>query len=156
MNLVVGDDAAMVALGDRLARICPGAMVIYLFGSLGAGKTTLVKGFMHGLGYNGAVKSPTYTLIEPYDIHGRVIYHLDLYRVSDASELEYLGLRELQEGDAVVLVEWPEHGQGFLPAADILLNIKYAPEGRHIELHGCSSLGDRFIKDLEIAAFSEG
>ncbi len=156
MNLVVRDETAMVALGGRLARACQGAVVIYLYGPLGAGKTTLVKGFMRGMGYQGAVKSPTYTLVEPYDIAGRVFYHLDLYRVSDASELEYLGLRELQEGDAVVLVEWPEHGQGFLPAADIVLNIEYIPEGRHIELQGCSSPGDLFLKNLESATFSEG
>jgi tRNA threonylcarbamoyladenosine biosynthesis protein TsaE len=120
-------------------------VVFYLYGPLGAGKTTLVRGFMRGLGYDAAVKSPTYTLIEPYEVGARRIYHLDLYRVRDASELEYLGLRELQDGNAVLLVEWPERGKGFLPPADVELTIDYDEAGRQLRLQAQGTGGEKLI-----------
>jgi tRNA threonylcarbamoyladenosine biosynthesis protein TsaE len=148
MNLVVREVAAMIALGGCMARACHGAMVIFLYGSLGAGKTTLVRGFMRGMGYAGAVKSPTYTLLEPYEANGRMLYHLDLYRVSDAAELDFLGLRELQDGHAVMLVEWPEYGQGFLPPADVVLTIEYSAEGRRVALEGLSGAGVQLVREI--------
>ncbi len=111
MKLIAHDEAEMLTVGGKLANICRDSTVIYLRGQLGAGKTTLVRGFMRGMGYTGAVKSPTYTLVEPYQVGDRRLYHLDLYRVQAAAELAYLGLRELAEGKAITLIEWPERGK---------------------------------------------
>lgn len=146
----------MVAVGEQLARACHGAVVFYLYGPLGAGKTTLVRGFMRGMGYSAAVKSPTYTLIEPYEVGTRHLYHLDLYRVRAAAELDYLGLRELQDSNAVILVEWPERGEGFLPPADVLLKIDYAGEGRRVSLEARSVLGEKLVEEFAAAAFNPG
>jgi len=139
----------MVATGERLAKACHGPLVVYLHGPLGAGKTTLVRGFMRGMGYGAAVKSPTYTLIEPYEVGPWQVYHLDLYRVADAAELDYLGLRELQDNHAIVLVEWPERGKGFLPAADVVINLDYADAGRWVSLEARSVAGKSFMEACE-------
>ena len=141
MTLTLHDEADTLALGRRLAQVCPAAAVIYLRGPLGAGKTTLVRGLLKGIGHQGPVKSPTYTLIEPYECGGRRFFHLDLYRIAAPTELEYLGLRELQEGEAVLLVEWPERGSGVLPPADLTLNIEYQPPGRYVHLQPHNDVG---------------
>ena len=148
MKLVIRDEAEMLALGGRLAQACHAAVVIYFHGQLGAGKTTLVRGFMRAMGYGGAVKSPTYTLIEPYDIGDWRIYHLDLYRVEDAAELAYLGLRELYEGKAVMLVEWPERGGTYLPPPDLVMEIEYAIAGRQLLLKPHTATGEALISAL--------
>ena len=155
MKLAVPDEAAMIALGERLAEACHDPAVFYLRGPLGAGKTTLVRGFMRGMGYDAAVKSPTYTLIEPYEAGSRLLYHLDLYRIHDAVELEYLGLRELQDGGAVLLVEWPERGAGFLPPADVSIEIDYAADGRRVSLKGHSAAGKNLLEEYA-AGFNPG
>ncbi|MEJ2566571.1 MAG: tRNA (adenosine(37)-N6)-threonylcarbamoyltransferase complex ATPase subunit type 1 TsaE [Gammaproteobacteria bacterium] len=148
MKFAVQDEAAMVAAGMRLAEACHAPLVFYLHGPLGAGKTTLVRGFMRGMGYDAVVKSPTYTLIEPYEIGPWHVYHLDLYRVRDAAELDYLGLRELQDDHAIVLVEWPERGAGFLPPADVVITLDYAGEGRWISLEDQGAAGKTFLEAL--------
>ena len=154
MKVVIRDEAEMLALGRRLARACHAATVIYLYGQLGAGKTTLVRGFMRAMGYGGAVKSPTYTLIEPYDVGDWRIYHLDLYRVEDAAELAYLGLRELYEGKSVMLVEWPERGGTYLPPPDLVMEIEYAIAGRQLLLKPLTSVGEALTADLSQGDFS--
>jgi tRNA threonylcarbamoyladenosine biosynthesis protein TsaE len=157
MMLAVYDEAAMIAMGERLAGACHDPMVFYLYGPLGAGKTTLVRGFMRGLGYAAAVKSPTYTLIEPYEFGARRVYHLDLYRVREAAELEYLGLRELQDGSAVILVEWPERGAGFLPPADVELTIDYTEgEGRQLAMQARSAVGEKLVSAFGSGNFNLG
>lgn len=104
----------------------PGAaIVVAIQGELGAGKTTLVGGLINALGITGAVRSPTYTLIEPYEAHGRHLYHLDLYRLADPQEVAALGIRDLLLSDAVLLIEWPERGVGALPDADLAIAITY-------------------------------
>lgn len=125
-------EADQEALGARLAGAVGRRALIFLSGELGAGKTTLVRGFLRARGYAGNVKSPTYTLIEPYDLASGRIYHLDLYRLGDGEELEYLGLREMLAEDAVLLVEWPERGAGWLPEPDWLVDITYRPNGRDV------------------------
>ena len=136
-----GSEEAQEALGKRLSAACKAPCVIYLQGDLGVGKTTLVRGFLRGLGHKGVVKSPTYTLIEPYPLPGCPCYHLDLYRVADPGELEYLGLRDMLGDDAVLLVEWPERGLAGLPDADLRIRITYAEEGRELSLEAGTGTG---------------
>ncbi len=135
-------------LGVTLAQLLPTGLVIYLQGELGTGKTTLTRGFLRGRGHQGAVKSPTYTLMEPYELESGRCYHLDLYRLGSARELEYLGIRDLLEGDATMLVEWPERGEGMLPAADIVVQIEYLDGGREVQLSATSSDKENLLNKL--------
>lgn len=128
-------------MGGYLARLCLPPCIIYLQGDLGTGKTTLVRGFLHGLGHRGKVKSPTYTLLEPYELKDCVCYHFDLYRLAAADELEFLGLEDLLENQAILLVEWPERGAGVLPAADLLIQLEHAGTVRRLHLSGVSEAG---------------
>jgi tRNA threonylcarbamoyladenosine biosynthesis protein TsaE len=124
----------MEALGARLAHGLQGGLVVYLHGELGSGKTTLVRGMLHGLGFSGAVKSPTFTLVEPYALTGLVIYHVDLYRLDRIDELETIGIRDYVHERSVLLIEWPERGHGALPDADARVTISYRDTGRYVEL----------------------
>lgn len=142
-------EAAQEAVGAALARACSGRRVlVFLNGDLGAGKTTLTRGFIRALGLKGPVKSPTYTLIEPYDIDGKKVYHLDLYRLGDPEELEYLGLRELLDEDASVLIEWPERGTGWLPPADLVVRIAHRDHARAVEIEAHSEIGAEVLAEL--------
>lgn len=148
VTYVVADAAAMESLGAALARVISGGLTVHLRGELGAGKTTLVRGLLHGFGHEGSVRSPTYTLVEPYELAARRIFHLDLYRLGDPEELEWLGLRDLLDADAVVLVEWPQRGEGVLPAADLVVAIEYFGSGRQVSLFAHSPVGERVLRQL--------
>ena len=117
------NEAGTLALGAELAELFADGGIVYLSGDLGAGKTTLVRGLLRALGFSGRVKSPSYGLIESYTIGDQEIHHLDLYRLSHGEEIEYLGLEDLLTDGSLLLVEWPERGQGWLPAADWRIRI---------------------------------
>ena len=130
----VASAAEMEALGAKLAAHLGATRLLYLNGPLGAGKTTLVRGLLRALGHAGAVKSPTFTLVEPYDFNNRVLYHFDLYRLNDPGELEFLGVRDYLHGKGVCVVEWAERAQGALPTPDAEIMISSAEKGRMVRL----------------------
>jgi tRNA threonylcarbamoyladenosine biosynthesis protein TsaE len=143
------DETAMVATGSRLAAAAAPPLVIYLEGDLGMGKTTLSRGFIQALGHSGAVKSPTYTLVEPYLCREGPIYHFDLYRLGDPEELEFMGIWEYFTEDAICLVEWPDRGKGALPPADIRINIERDGAGRRLLLCADTPRGGSVLAALE-------
>ncbi len=138
----------MQDFGLRLAQAAGGPGVIYFQGDLGAGKTTLVRSLLRGLGFRGKVKSPTYTLIEPYPLGELTVYHLDLYRLASGEELEWIGIRDLVTGNELLLVEWPEQGRGALPPADLVIVIDYRDSGRQLDLRATSERGRQWLEAL--------
>jgi tRNA threonylcarbamoyladenosine biosynthesis protein TsaE len=148
MRIHLDGEAAQDTFGRRIARHLSPPFLIYLRGDLGTGKTTLVRGVLRGLGHTGSVRSPTYTLLEPYEVQNMQLYHLDLYRLSDPEELEYLGLRDLLDAESVLIVEWPERGQGLLPPPDLTIRIEHAGDGRDLELIAEGSGSDYLVSRL--------
>ena len=120
----------MLAVGGKLAALCAPGVSFYLSGPLGAGKTTLARGILHGLGYAGRVKSPSYALVESYMIAQLPVYHIDLYRLADAREIENLGMRDYMDGRAVCLLEWPERAQGRLPPPSVHIDLAVTGEDK--------------------------
>lgn len=136
----------MLSWGKAFALSLQRPCQIHLVGNLGAGKTTLVRGVLQGLGYSGVVHSPTYTLIEPYDTSAGVVYHLDLYRLGDAEELEYLGIRDIESEQAICLIEWPEKGLGFLPPVDLEIYLTVEGNRRLLDMNAASPVGVKRIE----------
>jgi tRNA threonylcarbamoyladenosine biosynthesis protein TsaE len=149
MTLLPASAEEMEALGARLAVLCRPGMRIHLQGELGAGKTTLARGLLRGLGHRGSVKSPTYTLVEPYLIDNKRIYHFDLYRISDPEELEAIGLRDYLDSDSLCLVEWPERAAALLGEPDLLITIVIKGAGRAVTLTPGSPAGRAVQRGLE-------
>ena len=139
------DEAAMVALGARLAAVCEPGLVVFLEGDLGMGKTTFSRGFIRSLGHRGAVKSPTYTLVEPYQLGELQVFHFDLYRLVDPEELEFMGIRDYFGDMSVCLVEWPERGLGALPLGDLVINIAQHGPGRRLMFEAATERGRRVL-----------
>ena len=148
MMFKVEDANAMERLGSQLAVHCPKGSLIYLQGELGAGKTTCVRGFLRGLGYTGKVKSPTYTLVEPYQLGEYPVYHFDLYRIEDPHELETMGLRDYLDGNATCLLEWPEKASNVLTQPDLWLQIGVHDSHRQIAIDANSPRGQACLQAL--------
>lgn len=123
-------------------------LVIYLEGELGAGKTTLTRSIVRAFGHQGNVKSPTYTLVEEYQLPPYVLYHFDLYRLSSPEELEFMGIRDYFRGQTICLLEWASHGEGMIPEADLVIQIHYADQGRNLCCIAKSPLGEQVVRDF--------
>jgi len=141
--------AALPQAMNRARRTPEAALGVHLKGELGAGKTTLARGLLRALGVKRAVRSPTFSLIEPYEFNQLRVFHLDLYRLSDAQELELIGGRDYLTHDALWLVEWPERGAGWLPPADLEVALRIHPSGRRISLRATSEAGESLATAVE-------
>ncbi|CAN5162745.1 tRNA (adenosine(37)-N6)-threonylcarbamoyltransferase complex ATPase subunit type 1 TsaE [soil metagenome] len=147
MDLVLADPAASAALGAALAATLPARAVVYLRGDLGAGKSCLARAMLQSLGVTGPIKSPTDTLVERYPVGGGEAVHMDLYRIANGSELEFLGLDAVADA-RLWLVEWPERGCNALPAADLEIALAVAGSGRAARIKAASPVGARWLLDL--------
>lgn len=147
--LTIVNETDMLALGAKLAQACGDTAVIFLYGPLGAGKTTFARGFLRGIGYEGKVKSPTYTLVEPYQVARGYVYHFDLYRLRDPLELDFMGIHDYFIPKSICLIEWPEYGEGILPHADVACHIKIKEDQRVIKLVAQTSIGNHIIERLQ-------
>ena len=146
----VNSEEAMVQFGAELGSALNDKILVFLEGELGAGKTTLTRGILRSFGHTGAVKSPTYTLVEPYSLDDKTLYHFDLYRMADPEELEFMGIRDyLAEGN-YCLVEWPNRGSGVLPAPDLQLTIEVAGLGRQIQIQAFTNKGVQTLNKLRV------
>ena len=149
MKRFLADEPATIALAEQVATQLPAYLAgwtILLEGELGAGKSTFARALIRALGHDGAVPSPTYTLVEPYQLAGKSIYHIDLYRISSEEELRYLGWGELDDGCR--LVEWPDRAPGLLADADLRIQLNYAGSGREAELLGLSQRGQGLVASV--------
>ena len=134
MQIVTKNEKQTISFGSKIAKSFKKGDVIALFGNLGAGKTTLAKGLLSGWGYTGRVTSPTFTLLESYDLSLLSVHHFDLYRMESADELEMIGARELFNPTSICLIEWPDKAAGFLPTPDVVFTIEHCAHGRHIKI----------------------
>ena len=155
INCHLVGEAAMVEFGRQLGKLLSGGGVVFLEGDLGAGKTTLSRGILAAFGHTGAVKSPTYTLVEPYQFGQQTVYHFDLYRLADPEELEYMGIRDYFTTGSVCLVEWPMRGEGYLPTPDFRVRISVAEmdkdsgkSSRRLACEAQSPYGNQLITKL--------
>jgi tRNA threonylcarbamoyladenosine biosynthesis protein TsaE len=154
-SVVLADAVATENLGSEIAAGLgqrADACIILLQGELGSGKSTLARAILRSMGHEGTVPSPTYTLVEPYDLGQCVVYHIDLYRIDDAEELEFLGWSDLTEG--IRLIEWPERVPALMEQGDLLVSLSYDGDGRIAELTALSEAGRKLVERLDFAAIS--
>lgn len=148
-HIMLPTEADLHQFGERLAHLVKKGSVIFLDGPLGAGKTTLTRGFLRGLGFNDKVKSPTYTLVEPYHLPECDVFHFDFYRLNEAKELEHIGIQEYFTANAICLIEWPEKGSSYVPSPDLTCHIAFAEKGREIRLEAHSTLSQAWLEQLQ-------
>lgn len=134
MRFILNDSRETEAFGAALWNVLPKKCLVFLYGDLGAGKTTLIRGLLRAAGYTNVVKSPTYSLVEEYDLLAGRLYHFDLYRLKDPEELEWIGVDDYFRQEAICCIEWPQMGEGLLPDADIEIFIDHLPSSRAIEI----------------------
>ena len=139
------NEASLLSFGEKLSQAVIAPAVIFMNGPLGAGKTTLARGFLHGLGYKSHVKSPTYTLVESYQLKNVTVFHFDLYRLHDPQELEFMGIQDYFNDQAICLIEWPEKGVGVLPEPDLVFTIEIENDGRKIKCTAASDHGTTIL-----------
>ena len=144
----IPDETAMLHFGAALATASTAPMIIFLHGDLGAGKTTFSRGYIRGLGHVGNVKSPTYTIVEPYVLEKVTVFHFDFYRVQDMQELEYIGIQDYFTPHSICLIEWPENAAGLLLNADLSCYIEPKMAGRTVKIVTHSILGMDVLKRL--------
>ena len=148
----LADEQATVAFGVTMADVVRNTLekgiIVYLNGDLGAGKTTLTRGFVQGMGHKGNVKSPTYTLVEPYELPPWHVYHFDLYRLADPEELEFMGIRDYFAPHCSCFIEWPENGAGLLAEPDVIINLAYQDEHRILAIEACTDIGRNLMHAL--------
>jgi tRNA threonylcarbamoyladenosine biosynthesis protein TsaE len=152
-SLFLADEAATDSLGRVMAAAVKrsrGGATVFLRGNLGMGKTTLSRGVMRGMGHEGAVKSPTYTIVEPYEHLDPMVYHFDLYRLGDPEELEYLGIRDYFGSSSLCLIEWAERGEGILPEPDVQVTLEPENEGRRATLRSNTLVGKELLNNLPV------
>ena len=153
-NYILANEAETIAMGRAIAqcvsKVLKKGIVVYLYGDLGAGKTTLTRGFVQAMGHQGNVKSPTYTLVEPYDLGQWQLYHFDLYRLSDPEELEYMGIRDYFNDNSCSFIEWPDKGKGMIAKADIVIDIAYQAQQRGVIITAKTEVGYELLKNLTI------
>jgi len=154
LNFSLPDSDATDALGAELAQTRPPRAVVHLQGDLGAGKSTLARALLRALGVQGAIRSPTYTLIERYPISDGEAWHLDLYRIGDSGELDFLGLDE--DSATLWLIEWPERGGSHLPARDLLVRLEVVGDGREAALQASSEVGQAWLQALAVQTAGSG
>jgi len=149
VNIHLANEIATLRLGEQIAQLCPPQQfTIHLEGELGAGKTTLTRGFLHQLGHQGNVKSPTYTLVERYDLSDRTVFHFDLYRLTDPEELDFLGLDDYLSQNSICLIEWASQGGEYLPQPDISITLSYQNNGRQAIISALSNEGKQLCEQL--------
>ena len=136
-------------LGELIAKYLETPLVCFLEGDLGVGKTRITRAIIQSLGYQGNVKSPTYTLVEPYQLENMKVYHFDLYRLSDPEELDFLGIRDYFDDESVSFIEWPSKGEGWLPEADLVISLIFKQQGRICQLQENTKAGARLIRKLK-------
>ncbi len=150
------DRLASAVAGSLMELSREGPICVALQGELGAGKTSWVRAMLQGSGYPGRVVSPTYTLLEPYTVGEFTILHLDLYRLSDPGELEFLGLEDMVAPLTIICAEWPERGEGVLPSPDLELQFSYRGEGRQLQIRAFSEPGRQWLKTVRLQASKIG
>lgn len=150
IQIDLADEAATLHLGSQIAHACPQhQLTIHLQGDLGAGKTTLCRGLLKELGHQGNVKSPTYTLVEQYDLGNRSIFHFDLYRLADPEELDHIGLDDYMGAKSLCLIEWPQRGGNYLPSPDIMIKLQYDQACRQATILAYSDAGTALCAALD-------
>jgi len=149
-TLYLENENETLKLGKTLAQLCPpDQFTIHLEGDLGAGKTTLSRGLLRQLGHQGNVKSPTYTLVERYDLVNRTVFHFDLYRLTDPEELDYLGMDDYLSNNSLCLIEWAQQGGDFLPSPDLLISLTYQNDGRYVEMSSYTEAGQKLLINIK-------
>jgi tRNA threonylcarbamoyladenosine biosynthesis protein TsaE len=145
LKVALATETEMHLLAAQLAERVKGGAILFLYGELGVGKTTFTRGLLHHLGHHAKVKSPTYALVEPYEIEGQLIFHFDFYRVQDANELKELGIHEYFSASSICIVEWPQNALTQLPTPDVICYFDFAVQGRVVRMQAHSKRGEKIL-----------